>query len=203
MRLPARRRRPLHRLRILLATRPLAYWSLAVLIAGGTGLIVQRVSASAAEARRRWGVSVPTLVAIRPLAVGDALDATNVEVRAIPVGVRPDTALDALPAAGRLVAAPVARNEIVTAARLGRSDRSALAGLLPTGTRGVAIPAPSGSVPVRAGDRVDVVAAQLVVADATVVQTSDGAAVVAVAEANAPAVARAVADGQVSLVLDP
>ena len=192
MRLPARRRRPLHRLRILLATRPLAYWSLAVLIAGGTGLIVQRVSASAAEARRRWGVSVPTLVAIRPLAVGDALDATNVEVRAIPVGVRPDTALDALPAAGRLVAAPVARNEIVTAARLGRSDRSALAGLLPTGT-----------LPVRAGDRVDVVAAQLVVADATVVQTSDGAAVVAVAEADAPAVARAVADGQVSLVLDP
>jgi Flp pilus assembly protein CpaB len=203
MRLLARRRRPIHRLRILLAIRPLAYWSLAVLVAGGTGLIVHRVSASAAEARRRWGESVPTLVAIRPLAVGDALDATNVEVRAIPVGVRPDTALDALPVAGRLVTAPVARNEIVTAARLGRGDRSALAGLLPPGTRGVAIPAPPGAVPVRTGDRVDVVAAQLVVPNATVVQTSESAVVVAVAEADAPAVARAVADGQVSLVLAP
>ena len=202
MRLPARRR-PIRRLRLLLATRPLAYWSLAVLVAGGTGLIVQRVSASAAEARRRWGESVPTLVALRPLAVGDALDATNVEVRAIPVGVRPDTALDALPAAGRLVTAPVGRNEIVTAARLGRGDRSALAGLLPAGTRGVAIPAPPGAVPLNVGDAVDVVGAQLVVRGATVVQAGDGAVVVAVAEADAPAVARAVADGQVSLVLDP
>ncbi|HEY1281560.1 MAG TPA: SAF domain-containing protein [Acidimicrobiales bacterium] len=201
MRLPARR--PIHRLRLRLATRPLAYWTLAAVVAGGTGLIVQRVSASAAEARRQWGESVPTLVALRPLAVGDTLDATNVEVRAIPVGVRPETALDALPAPGRLVAAPVARNEIVTAARLGRADRSSLAGLLPAGTRGIAVPVPPGAVPLHAGDGVDVVGADLVVSSATVVHASDGAVVVAVAEADAPAVARAVADGQVSLVLDP
>ena len=202
MRLPARLR-PLRRARILLATRPLAYWSLALVVAGGTGLIVQRVSASAAEARRRWGDSVPTVVALRPLSVGDTLDATNVEVRAIPVGVRPDTALDALPTDGRLVAAPVARNEIVTAARVGRSDRSALAGLLPAGTRGVAIPTSPGALPVSPGDQVDVVAAQLVAAAATVVKIGDEAVVVAVAEADAPAVVRAVSDGQVSLVLDP
>jgi Flp pilus assembly protein CpaB len=202
MRLAARLR-PLRRARILLATRPLAYWSLALLVAGGTGLIVQRVSASAAEARRRWGDSVPTVVALRPLAVGDTLDATNVEVRAIPVGVRPDTALDVIPTDGRLVAASVARNEIVTAARLGRGDRSALAGLLPAGTRGVAIPASPGAMPVAPGDRVDVVAAELVVPGATVVKIGDEAVVVAVAGADAPAVARAVADGQVSLVLDP
>jgi Flp pilus assembly protein CpaB len=97
----------------------------------------------------------------------------------------------------------VARNEIVTAARLGRSDRSALTGLLPAGARGVAIPTSPGALPVAPGDRVDVVAAQLVVPAATVVKVGDEAVVVAVAEADALAVARAVTDGQVSLVLDP
>jgi hypothetical protein len=59
-------------------------------------------------------------------------------------------------------------------------------------------------VPVRPGDRVDVVGPQLDVPGATVVQMSDGAVVVvAVAEADAPSVARAVTDGQVSLILEP
>jgi Flp pilus assembly protein CpaB len=199
VRLAARRR--LRRLRILLATRPLAYWSLAVLVAAGTGLIVQRVTAAAAEARHQWGDSVPTVVALRPLAIGDRLDATNVAVRAIPVGVRPDTALDAVPTDGRLVAAPVARNEIVTAARLGRGGRSALASLLPDRTSGVAVPSPDGAVPLLPGDTVEVVAPDLVVTDALVVHVDAGAAVVAVPDAQAPAVARAVTDGQVSLVL--
>ena len=197
------RPRPLRRFRIVLATRPLAYWTLAALVAAGTGLVVQRVTAAAADARRQWGESRPTLVALRPLAVGDALDPTDVEVRAIPVGVRPDTALDAIPADGRLVAAPVARNEIVTAARLGAGGRSGLAGLLPVGTRGVAVPTAPGAVPVQPGDRVDVIGPERVVTGATVVRTADGAVVVAVDEVDAPVVARAVGDGQVTLVLDP
>jgi Flp pilus assembly protein CpaB len=197
------RPRPLRRLRIVLATRPLAYWSLAVLVALGTGLVVQRVTVNAAEARRQWGDSLPTVVATRPLAVGDRLDPTNVEVRAIPIGVRPDTALDAVSTDGAIAAASVARNEIVTAARLGRAGRSALASLLPAGTRGVAVPAPDGAVPLQPGDAVDVVAPDLVVGDALVARVDPGAVVVAVAEAEAPALARAVAEGQVSLVLRP
>jgi Flp pilus assembly protein CpaB len=197
------RPRPLRRLRILLATRPLAYWSLAVLVALGTGLVVQRVTADAAEARRQWGDSLPTVVATRPLAVGDRVDATNVEVRAIPTGVRPDTALDAIPTDGAVVAAPVARNEVVTAARLGRGGRSALASLLPDGTRGVAVPATDGAVPLQPGDAVDVVTPELVVTGALVVRVDPGVVVVAMADAEAPAVARAAAESQVSLVLRP
>jgi Flp pilus assembly protein CpaB len=199
----ASRLRPARRLRVLLATRPLAYWSLVALVAAGTGLVVQRVTTAAAEARRQWGESVPTLVATRPLAVGDVLDATNVEVRAVPVGLRPDTALSAVPPGGRVVAAPLSRGEVVTTARLARGDRSGVAALLPDGTRGVAVPSPDGAVPLQRGDTVDVVGPDLVVAGARVVQVGDGAAVVAVDDADAPAVARAVADGQVSLVLVP
>jgi Flp pilus assembly protein CpaB len=199
----ASRLRPARRLRILLATRPLAYWSLVALVAAGTGLVVQRVTAAAAEARRQWGDAVPTLVATRPLAIGDVLDSTNAEVRAVPRGVRPDSALSSVPPGDRVVAAPLSRGEVITAARLGRADRSGVAALLPEGTRGVAVPSPDGAVPLQRGDTVDVVGADLVVAGATVVQVGDGAAVVAVDDADAPAVARAVADGQVSLVLVP
>jgi Flp pilus assembly protein CpaB len=199
----ASRLRPFRRLRILLATRPLAYWSLVAVVAAGTGLVVERVTTAAADARRQWGESRPTLVATRALAVGDALDAATAEVRAIPVGVRPDTALDALPPGAGVVAAPIARGEVVTAARLGRGDRSALAALLPDGTRGVAVPVPEGAVPLAAGDSVDVVAPDRVVTASRVVRVGAGAAVVAVPTSDAAAVARAVNDGQVSLVLVP
>src|SRR5262249_47226146 len=158
---------------------------LVAVVAAGTGLVVQRVTTAAAEARRQWGESWPTLVATRALAVGDSLDPTTAEVRALPVGVRPDTALDALPAGGSVGGAPIARGEIVTAARLGRGDRAALAALLPHGTRGVAIPTPDGAVPVATGDSVDVVAPALVVMGCRVVRVAGGAAVVAVPAADA------------------
>ncbi len=199
----ASRLRPLRRLRILLATRPLAYWSLVALVAAGSGVVVQRVTTAAAEARRQWGEAQPTLVATRALAVGDALDATSAEVRAVPVGVRPDTALDALPPGGGVVTAPLARGEIVTAARLGRGGRSGLAALLPDGSRGVAVPISDGAVPLQAGDVVDVVGPDLLVGGTRVVRVAGDAAVVAVPGTDAAPVARAVADGQVTLVLVP
>jgi hypothetical protein len=190
-----------HRLRLILATRPLAYWSLTIALAVGTGAVVQRSAAAATDARRRWGDSRPTLIATRAIAAGELVDATDAEVRSVPLALRPDAALDALPSEPRPAVAALAVGEIVTAGRVGRGGRSPTAALLPDGARGVAVAVPDG-LPVRVGDTVDVVGtAGTLTRGARVVQAGDTTAVVAVAETDAPAVARAAADGDAVLVL--
>ena len=192
------------RLRLALATRPLVYWSLTIAVAGGTAMVVQRATADAAATRQRWGETRPTVVATRPVAVGEILGPANAEVRAVPIAMRPDGVLDALPAApGPAVASALAAGEIVTAARVARAGRSDVAGVLPEHRRGVAVAVPDG-LPLQPGDVVDVVGgAGIVAADASVVRVGEQVAVVAVTEAEAPAVARAAADGDAVLVLWP
>jgi Flp pilus assembly protein CpaB len=168
--------------------------------------VVQRATTDAEDARRRWGETRPTLVTTRPVAAGDALGPANAAVRDVPVALRPDGALDALPdpaTTSAVTAAPLAAGEIVTRARLGRSGRSPTAALLGDGRRGVAVAVPDG-LPLQPGDVVDVVGAAGVVARrAGVVRVSDATAVLEVAEADAPAVARAGADGDAVVVLSP
>jgi Flp pilus assembly protein CpaB len=189
------------RLRIVLATRPLAYWSLTVAVAVIAGAVVERAVASAADARRRWGEAAPALVATRALAAGTPLDASDSEVRSIPLALVPAGALATRPANGVPLAAPVSAGEIITAARVGRGGRSATASLLPDGRRGVAVPRPDG-LPLRVGDDVDVAGAGgLLTAGAVVLDVSDSAAVIAVVAADAPAVAHAAAAGDAVPVL--
>src|SRR3954471_18801330 len=134
-----------HRPRLVLETRPIVYWSLTLPLAAGTATVVQHAIADAAETRRQWGETQPTLVATRPVAVGETLGPANATVRALPVALRPDGALDALPdASAPAVDAPLAAGEVVTATRLGRAGRSPTAGLLPAGAGGVAVAAPEG-----------------------------------------------------------
>jgi Flp pilus assembly protein CpaB len=195
------------RLRRVLATRPIVYWSLTLALAAGTFAVLQRATTDATDARRRWGETRSTLVATRPIAVGDVIGPANAVVRQLPVALLPAGALDTLPdpadpAASVVAAAPLAAGEIVTHARLGRGGRSPTAALLGDGHRGVAVAVPGG-LPLQAGDGVDVVGAAGVVARrARVVRVSDGTAVLDVAEADAPAVARAAADGDAVVVLD-
>ncbi len=195
-----------HRLRLLLATRPLVYWGLTIALAGGTALVVQRATADAAAARHRWGETRATLVTTRAVAIGEILGPGNAEIRAMPIGLRPDGALEALPGAAETapaVAAPLGAGEIVTAARVGRPGRSELAGLLPEHRRGVAVAVPDG-LPLRPGDTVDVIgAAGVVAAGASVVRVTEDVAVVAVDEADSAGVAGAAADGEAVLVLSP
>lgn len=193
-----------YRLRHLLATRPIVYWSLTLALAAGTAVIVQRLTTDAAEARQRWGDTRPTLVVTHPVAAGERLSEANAAVRELPLALRPDGALEAMPAApAPAVATALATGEIVTAARLGRAGRSELAGLLPDATRGVAVVVPDGLALVP-GDVVDVVAATGVVAHAaTVVRVAEQVAVLAVSEAQAPIVARATTDGDAVVVLAP
>jgi Flp pilus assembly protein CpaB len=189
-----------HRLRRVLATRPIVYWSLTLAVAAGTATIVQRATADAAETRHRWGDTRPTLVTIRAIRTGETLGPTNAVVRDVPLALRPDSALDALPdEPGRAVTVPLAAGEVLTAARLGRGGRSEVAGLLPEGTRGIALAVPEG-LPLQPGDAVDLIGPTGVVASgATVVRVAEQTAVVAVSAADAVAVAAAGIDAVVVL----
>jgi Flp pilus assembly protein CpaB len=197
-------------LRIVLATRPLAFWALTLVVAGAAGLLVWRAVEAADRARSQWGTPRPALVATRPIAAGEVVDGADAVVRSLPAALVPDGALSALPPEDEeaVAAGPIAAGEIVHPARLGRPARSAVAALLPAGTRGLAVPVPAGALPLRVGDVVDVVAsapggagAAVVAHGAAVVHVEEASAVVAVAEADAPGVARAIADGSVVLAL--
>jgi Flp pilus assembly protein CpaB len=190
------------RLRVLLATRPLAYWSLTLVVATATGLVIARTARAADTARHAWGDMASVVVASRPLAAGDPVDASDAVVRLVPMALVPDGALTELPP-GTPAAAPIGRGEILTAARVGRGGRSPTAALLPDGTRGVAVPLPAAALPLAVGDTVDVVTADRVVAGALVILVGDSRAVVAVTPGDATIVARAVDDGQAAIVLAP
>jgi Flp pilus assembly protein CpaB len=196
----------------MLATRPLAYWTLTALIATGIGYVVYGVAESAEDARARYGTLRPALVARRALSPGDTLDATSTEVRHLPAALVADGSLAAVPTppATAVVAAPIAAGEVVHRLRVGRGGDGPVAALLPAGTRGVAIPADEAALPLRPGDRVDVVAAvaagaggqaRVVAARAVVAHVAERGIVVAVAQAEVAGVAQAVADGGVLLAL--
>jgi Flp pilus assembly protein CpaB len=185
----------------VLATRPLAYWGLTVAVAVVAGAIVEQAVANAADTRHRWGDTAPALVATRSLAAGTLLDASNSDIRAVPLALLPAGALPARPSVARPLASPVSAGEIVTTARVGRNGRSPVAALLPDGSRGVAVPRPDG-LPLRVGDHVDVAGPSgLLTSGAVVVDVSDSAAVIAVAADDAPAVAHAAASGDAVPVL--
>ena len=182
------------RVRWLFARRPLAYWAATLAVAVGTAVIVEQTTTGATEARRRWGTTGPALVATRPIALGEPIDGSDAEVRAVPLALRPDTTVGAVPADRLLAAGPISAGEIITTARVRRS-------LVPDGARGVAVAVPDG-LPLHPGDTVDVVGAAGVAARAAVVlQAGDRRAVLAVVEADAPAVARADADRSAVVVL--
>ena len=107
-----------------------------------------------------------------------------------------------------LLVAPVERGEIIVRARI--TDE----GVLPAGTRGVAIPLEEGHLRLETGDRVDVIAAFdpsevtdggppafVLTANVLVADVSDTTATVAVPVDDAPRVALALRQGAVVLVL--
>jgi Flp pilus assembly protein CpaB len=202
-------RRLPRRLRVALATRPLAYWSLTALVAAGVAYAAFGVATSAAEARAGYGTVVPTLVATAAIAPGQALTDDDTEIRVLPAALVAVGALHSRPPGG-VASQPIAAGEPVVALRVGRGGDGPVAALLPDGTRGIAVPADGTGLPLRPGDHVDVVAAvasgaggaaRVVAHDAVVAHVGDRSVVVAVTVADAPAVAQALADGAVVLAL--
>ena len=198
-------------LRAVIARRSLPFWLLTVIAAAATGLTVtravERADAAADGAERR-----PVLVVTAPVPPGGRLDETNTR-RAHRARVElPDGAVTEL-AVGAIAIDALVPGEVVVAARLAPTGLSPAAALLPAGTRGVAVPAGVTAMPVAVGDRVDVVAmlpfdlagpdaaAAVVASGAIVVQVAGESVVVAVPEGDVPALARALAEGSVQLVL--
>jgi Flp pilus assembly protein CpaB len=199
--------RPLRRFRLFVARRPLVYWCLVGALAAGAGGVVVARAAAADSARRRWGDERAVLVANHDLRPGQILGPGDARAERWPLALAPPDVLTHLDP-GEVVAAPIARGEPVVRHRLGRPGVGPVAGLLPVGTRGVVVPTGEPPLPVRAGDRVDVVATDpagdgaVVSTGALVVRADEQGVVIAVPLAQVGPVAGAVAAGAAVLVVD-
>lgn len=198
-------------LRAVVGRRSLPFWLLTAVAATVTGLTVaravERADAAAETSERR-----PVLVVAAPVPPGGRLDDTNTTIAQRARADLPDGAITAVPV-GAIAVDALVPGEVVVASRLAPAGLSPAAALLPAGTRGVAVPVGTTAMPLAVGDRVDVVAmlpfdlagpdgaAAVVAAGAPVVQVGEESVVVAVPEAEVPALARALAEGSVQLVL--
>jgi Flp pilus assembly protein CpaB len=194
-------------------------WILAVVLAVVAGALTASTVRRAEEVRAGYGEQRTVPVAVVDLAVGSPVADGDVRWIELPVAAIPaDVAADPV---GRVVTEPIGRDEVVAERRLGGSEGEGPAGLVPDGGRALAVPTDAATPALAVGDRVDAYApvevvgaatqadyaraagsgARRVARDARVVAVDDRAVTVAVAAAEAPAVARAVLDGAVVLAL--
>lgn len=189
--------------------RAVLRWAVVLALAGTAGLTLARTTTRLQRERVRWGAGRPTLVARVTIEAGEALDARNTELAELPAALVGDDAFVARPP-GAVAATRLSAGEVVRHDRLGRLARSPVAALVPDGRHAVAVPRGDDTLPLVVGDVVRVVAAVSDVPgavpvtaadDALVVQVTDHRAVLAVRDADLPAVARALADGAALLAL--
>jgi pilus assembly protein CpaB len=198
---------PLRRIRLFVARRPLVHWLLIGLLAATTAMVVLDRLDALDSARARWGATRLVVVATHDLPPGHTLRPGDTRTERWPRALLTDDAVTLL-RQPTVVAAPIAAGEPLAGRRLGRADAGPVAALLPQGTRGVTIPVGDVAVPVRPGDRVDVVATSpgadgsVVAAGAPVISVTDGAVVAAVSVSQVGAVAGAMANGTVVLTID-
>ena len=181
------------RCRSFLARHRRLYWLIVISISAVLMAIALDERQRLDQARRSWSEPVTVWVATEPLAPGKAVLA---EPRQLPRAALPDGASTIDPA-GSVALRPLQRNEVVTDDDIGDGAE----GLAPAGSRVVAIPADDATLTVAIGDRVDVIAAGIVVAaDGVVVAVGAASVAVAVDERSAPAAASAAHDGLAVLV---
>ena len=191
---------------------PLAYWLVAAAVAVLTGLVAAHAVAGAAAERSRLGGLRPALVATRSLPAGHRLRSGDTTIRSLPAGALPAGTVDDH-RNGAVLVVPVVGGEVVSESKLAPAGLGPVAGLLPPGTRGLAVPDGGTGLRLAPGDVVDVLATfppeaasdrepTFAVADgAVVVDVVEDAVTVAVGEAEAPRVAFALTQGVVTLAL--
>jgi Flp pilus assembly protein CpaB len=198
---PARWRGPARWGRRSLAAR----WLLVAAVAGVAALQAAKAGRDAAAERDAWGSAASVVVVARPVEAGEAIGAGDVVVEQRPLAVVPDGAV-AEPPLGRVATSALVPGEVVVAARLAPAGSSAVAARVPDGWRALAVatsasgfgaPAP----PLAVGDRVDVLAPDVVAEDALVVAVGDAAVTIALPAGDAAAVADASAAAVVTLAL--
>jgi Flp pilus assembly protein CpaB len=174
-------------LRARLRRRPVAWWLLTLVLAGVTGQVVSSAVGRAEQGSARFGAARPVLVVTAELAAGAVLTDADAELRSLPVALVPDASVGA-EALGSRVRSPLFPGEVVRRERLAPAGMSAVAALLPPGTRGVAVARGEDVPPLEVGDVVDVLATVGAVAPeeasgAPTVTVTSGAVVVATGEA--------------------
>ncbi len=187
------------RARHVLARHPSLYWIAVTALAAAGAAAVADATAAVDVARREWGADRPVLVATADVVPGEPL-AGRVEAVHRPAPTVPDAALVEVPVGA------VARQRIAAGEVLVEPDVASPAGpraLVPPGWLAVAVAEP---VPSGAGVGDPVIAAgdgAVLASDGVVVGRHDTAVLVAVPAEDAPAVARAAADGTLALLLAP
>ncbi len=218
--LPSRPRRSLRPLRPRLPKRALLWYLAAAALAVTTGLAVQGALARASQAEAAYGQTRAVVVVTQTVDAGQALTVDDVEVRPWPQALAPDDALDAAPT-GRTALVDLVAGEPLLAHRVSGDGASGAAALIGPGQRAVPVPLAVPGLPLAAGDRVDVLAggapgggpagdlpvdvggADVVAADATVVDLAEEVVVLAVERTAAADIAAALTQGPVVVALRP
>jgi Flp pilus assembly protein CpaB len=215
--------RPRFPLRTRFSRAAVPYWIGVALVAAITAAVVAALLGRAVEAEARYGRTQPVAVARRTLAPGDPVGG-SVAVEEWPKALVPDGAMTAVPPGDRVVVADVAEGEPLVAGRVSGGGGRGAAALVPPGHRAIAVPLLVAGLPLRLGDRVDLIAtsgggdpsavpftddalapssaaADEVATDAVVVAVADESVTVAVRSDDAPDVATAITTGTVVVAL--
>jgi Flp pilus assembly protein CpaB len=220
---PVRPPRPHFPLRTRFSRAAVPYWIGVALVAAITTAVVAALLGRAVEAEARYGRTQPVAVARRTLAPGDPIGG-SVTVEEWPKTLVPDGAMTAAPPDDRVVVADVVEGEPLVASRVSGGGGQGAAALVPPGHRAIAVPLVVAGLPLRLGDRVDLIAtpgggdpsavpfadgsldvtpasADEVATGAVVVAVADESVTVAVRSDDAPDVAMAVTTGTIVVVL--
>ena len=163
------------------------------------GFLMARTVHSIRATQRQWASQTSVLVTSRNLAAGESLTDANTHHVALPLAIQPHEALTKIPTDARTRIALSSRTALSTSMIILDNARIQI----PSGWRGVAMPTDLVAPTVIAGDHVDVVSADTVIAaGALVIEVSpaNGITIAVPAESSA-VVATASRNGDASLVL--
>jgi Flp pilus assembly protein CpaB len=163
------------------------------------GFFVARTVHSTRAIQQQWTSKVSILVTSRNLAAGESLTNENTQYVALPIAIQPPDALTEIPTNARMRLALSSRTTLTSSMIIRDNARIQI----PSGWRGVAMPTDLVAPTVIAGDHVDVVTADTVIAaGALVVEVSPTNGItIAVPAESAAVVATASRNGDASLVL--
>ena len=163
------------------------------------GFLVARTVHSTRATQHQWTSQVSILVTSRNVAAGESLTDANTHRVALPLAIQPPDALRKIPTDARVRIALTSRTALSTSMII--SDNARIQ--IPYGWRGVAMPTDLVAPTVIAGDHVDVVTADTVIAaGALVIEVSPTNGItIAVPAESAAVVATASRNGDASLVL--
>jgi len=163
------------------------------------GFLVARTVHSTRATQHQWASQVSILVTSGNVAAGESLTNTNTHRVALPLAIQPHDALTAIPSNARTRIALSSHTALSTSLIIRDNARIQI----PSGWRGVAMPTDLVAPTVIAGDHVDVVTADTVIAaGALVIEVSPTNGItIAVSAESAAVVATASRNGDASLVL--